>query len=75
MSKKSKRKIHLFGKVWEYIIGNGRIVIWSPDGKKYLTDMSEVSGWSWTDIERGTWKGYFSITPQMIKDHIEYKIL
>lgn len=71
----TRRKVHLFGKTWEYYIGRGTIVIWGPDNKKYVTNFSEVSGWSWTDIERGTWKRYFSITPQMIKDFIEYKLL
>ena len=76
MSKKTRRKIHLFGKVWEYIISKGGgIVIWGPDGKKYLTDMSEVSGWDWNAIERGTWKKYFSITPSMIKHYIEFNLV
>ena len=76
MSKITRRKIHLFGKVWAYYIGSGgSIIIWDPDNKKHVTDMSEVSGWSWTDIERGFWKRYFSITPGMVKKYIEYKLL
>jgi len=75
MAKKAKRKVHINNEVWTYTIGHGRIVIWGPDGKKYLTDYSEVSGWNWNDIERGTWKKYFSITPKLIKNYIEWKLL
>jgi len=74
--KQTRRRIHLFNKVWEYYISRGgNILIWGPDGEKHTTDMSKVSGWNWNEIERGTWKRYFSITPAQIKHYIEYNLI
>jgi hypothetical protein len=65
------RKLHINDEEWQYKIGkSGAIVIFPPNGRKVLTDASEVSGLSWDEVERGTWKGWFHLKPSMIKDWI-----
>lgn len=67
-----KRTIHTGGRVWLYAVGKGAIPIWSPDGVKHVTNLSEVSGWFWDDIERAQHKGYWEgIRPSDIKEFIE----
>jgi len=70
------RKVHIDDQEWTYKIGSGAIVIWSPEGKKHLTNQSVVTGMSWDDLERGKWKGTWKgIGPKLIKEHIEKHIL
>lgn len=67
-----KRKIHIDEEEWIYRIGRQFIVIWSPNNNKYLTNLSEVSGLSWSNIERNIWKGNWKgIKPSEIKKYIE----
>lgn len=70
--KNRQRKLHIDGCIWTYHVGDVYIGIWSPEGKKFLTDISEVSGWPWDDIERGKWKGNWKgISPSMVKNFIK----
>ena len=67
MSRRSKRKIVIGETEWSYIIGGSMVVARnkvSPETRKiYLT---ELTGWTWDDIERRTYKRYFHITPSQI---------
>jgi hypothetical protein len=66
------RNLVLSNGTWKYKIGRSFILIVSPNGKRHLTNQSEVSGLSWEQLERGYWKKWFSgIKPSMIKDWIE----
>lgn len=69
------RTVHIDEQEWLYKIGRINIVIQSPDGIKHVTDMSEISGLSWSEIEKGTYKGWFHITPQQIKTYIQKFIM
>ncbi len=61
---------------WQYRIGSGDIVIFSPNDSRYLTNQSEVTGMSWDNLERGYWKGWFKgIGPGDIRKWIEEHIL
>jgi hypothetical protein len=66
------RKIVLKDGVWQWSIGKENIVIKAPNGRKILTNKSEVSGRTWTDLELDAWKeNTFSFTPKIIKEYIE----
>jgi hypothetical protein len=72
MTKPGFRKLVLASGVWCYRVGKGFIAIFSPTGQKYVTNQSEVSGMSWSDLERGYWKKWFKgIGPGMIRQWIE----
>lgn len=69
------RRIHIKDEagveIWRYrIFQYGRIVIRSPYGKKYLSDVSEILGWSHDEVERGYWKKYLQVKPSQIKAYI-----
>jgi hypothetical protein len=57
---------------WWYSKGKG-IEIWSPQGKRQVTDASTVTGRTWEAIERGYWKktSDCSVTPGHIRAFIE----
>lgn len=62
-SKELRRKsyyiVHIKGRVWQYKVGKTYIVIYSPWGKKYLTDHSKVTGRTWQDIEKSYYKNHY----------------
>lgn len=60
------RKITVDGQVYRYKVGRGAVKV---DGMPHV-DFSRLTGWSWNDIERGTWKRYFSITPRHVRQFI-----
>lgn len=67
-----KKKLHFpDGEVWSWRFGN-HVAIRTPDNKKtYVVSLTEITGWSWDDLERAEWKGYWpEIGPQLIKDYI-----
>lgn len=68
------RKLHLDDGVYSYKIGKQNIVIRLPNGQKKLTNLSEVSGRSWEDIERVIHKNRkrgFSVYPHEIKAYLQ----
>lgn len=66
------RKIHRPDGIWQYKIGSGEIVIFTPDNERILTNQSVVTGMSWYDLERGHWKKTFKgVTPEHITKFIE----
>jgi len=69
------RKIVVNGKTFQYRIGKESVVFRNTHKKSFFADFSEITGWSWNDIERGMWKKYFSITPHQIADYIRKSIL
>jgi len=67
---KGARKIVVYDKHYWWLLARSRIVIWTEEKVKHVFDLSEFTGWSWDDIERGIWKRYFSITPKYVAEQI-----
>jgi len=67
---KGARKIVVDDKTYWWLIGGAYIIIWDEEKKKYFFNLSEFTGWSWNEIERGHWKGYFSIKPKFVAEQI-----
>jgi|TARA_Y100000310_G_C20691033_1_gene822213 hypothetical protein len=66
------RKLQRSNGLWQYKIGVGGIVIFTPENKRILTNQSKVSGLSWDNLERGYWKRWFKgITPKHIDKFID----
>ncbi len=62
------RKLILDNGTWLWKFVKGNVVIKNPQGKKFLTNISTISGISWDMFE----KGYnYSLTPSIIKNWIE----
>ena len=70
MSRRNFRKIHIGESVWEYKIGKQNVVIFSPEGIRYRTDHSKLTGLTWDSIERAHWKGsdIANLTPAIIRE-------
>jgi len=76
-----RRQIHLPSGVWTWEMRRIQILIRNPDGSKTWTvTHSEMTGWSWYELERAHWKragnrpvheGGHQITPKVVKDWIE----
>lgn len=66
-------RIHRLDGLWQYRIGrSGGIVLFSPNNTRIKTDQSEVTGISWDEIERASWKGYATgIKPSNIEHYID----
>jgi len=62
------RKLVLDNGIWLWRYVKGTVIIKNPQGKKYLTDKSEISGVSWESFDNGY---MFAVTPSVIKDWIE----
>ena len=80
MGTRRKRRLHIDGKEWTYIVVHDRIEIRDINNAKHLTDTINLpgnEGWTWDLIERAKWKGNTmpSITPAAVKYYIETKIL
>lgn len=70
---KSYRNISVGGTDYKYKVGRSHVDIRPPEGARMTPDLTEVTGLTWNEIERGTWKRYFSVTPQQIREYIEGK--
>ena len=74
MGKRRYRKIVVDDIEYKWVFGRTAIVIRDADGavvaKPQVTD---ITGLSWDDIERGTYKGYFHLTPKDVADWIRAK--
>jgi hypothetical protein len=70
---KGARKITVNDKRYWWLVARGKIIIWSDT--KHVFDLSEFTGWSWSAIERGKWKRYFSITPKYVAEQIKERKL
>lgn len=46
------RRLVLDSGTWQFKIGESYVQIFSPDGKKYVPDHSQVTGLSWDTLER-----------------------
>ena len=66
----SERNLHIGDEVWSWRVGRTHVVIRNPERKSFIVDFSKLTGMSWQDVERGLWKNWLHITPQMVKDHI-----
>jgi hypothetical protein len=54
--RRGARALDVDGKQWWFRVGHQAIEIWSPEGKRHLTNMSQVTGRDWNTIERGQWE-------------------
>ena len=71
MAKKTKRKIVVDHIEYEWVYGN-HIVVIRRNGKVVAKPtLTEITGLSWNDIERGQWKGWLSITPKNVATWIQ----
>ncbi len=69
---RSRRRLHIDDAEWRYKISSGGIAIWSPDGRKHIVPMNVFTGWSWDNIERAHYKGYWlELGPSEVKAYIE----
>ena len=71
-----KRKVHIDGNEWAYVIGSTFINIWHPVTKKRINvGFDKILGRSWTAIERLQYKNpgceELEIGPGKIKAYIE----
>lgn len=62
---KGWRKINIRNEEWKYKIGKFNVVA-KKEKETIVINLSELTCISWDEIERGVWKGYFSITPKHI---------
>jgi hypothetical protein len=54
----ARRKIVVDGAEWLFSVGKQYVVAKNPvtnEGRKIT--VSEITGWTWTEIERSLWKG------------------
>jgi hypothetical protein len=64
------KKIHTDEGVYQYQVGRQNVLLFDPKGTKSVIPLSDISGLSWDQIERGKWKRWFSVTPSMVRDFI-----
>jgi hypothetical protein len=69
------RKITVGGQDFEYKVGKTCVNITLPNGSRVYPTLSEISGLPVSEVERGQWKKWFSVTPSMLKDYIEKNLL
>lgn len=71
---KTLRRLHMpDGRIVRYrIYESGTIVFFTP--AKHVTDYAKVTGYSWDAVEKGCWKRWLHITPQVCKDYISKQI-
>jgi len=73
---KGARLIVVGKRWWHWLYKGGAIIIWNDKGKKKVfKDLPKILGLSWDEIERGTRKQYFSVTPKMIERLIKDRML
>jgi len=68
------RKVHINNQEWQYHIGQGTVVIQSPDGKKSYHKIHLVKGVCEPDIiDRGRYKRTSDgmVKPSEVKNYIE----
>lgn len=61
------RKIVVNNKTYRYSVGKNWVPIYDGD-RKILTDLSQLTGLSWPEIERQKHKKSFQLTPRRIAD-------
>lgn len=75
MSRKSWRKIVVDGVEYKWIYGHTTVVIRDADNAVVAKPLlTEITGWSWADIERAQYKSYLKITPVQIADWIQENV-
>lgn len=68
-----KRRIHFSEReAWSYRIGNHGVLIRPPDNTEtFRVPLTEITGMSWDELERGHWKGWWDgVGPQEVKGYI-----
>ncbi len=65
------RELTVGGRVYKYKVGKTCINIVLPDGSRVHPTLSEISGLSVYEVERGQHKRWFSVTPSMLADYIK----
>ena len=69
------REITVGGQDFKYKVGKTFVNIVLPDGSRVHPTLSEVSGLSFDEVERGQHKRWFSMTPSVLRDYIEKNLL
>jgi hypothetical protein len=54
--RKSFRKLVIGDDMWQYKVGRGDIIIYSPDNKQHAVRLNVFLGLDWNTIERLHWK-------------------
>ena len=68
------RQIHEPGHEIRYRLGRQFAVI-VVDGARHNVNFSELTGMSWSDIERARYKGWLSIKPSDVHRHVRDKVI
>lgn len=76
----NKRKVHIDGQEWSYVIGSKRVNIWHPvTNKRINVGMDQILGRGWTAIERLRHKNpgckELAAGPGKIKAYIEENLI
>ena len=67
----SYRKLHFGTEVWTYRICNCyKVEVRDPQRKRYVIDVSKMLNLSCDELVKGSYKGWFHITPSQIKKYI-----
>ena len=67
----SWRKIVVDGQPYRWRGGRGgHLSVRGPDGKGCNAPLTQVTGWSWDNIERGHHKRYFCLTPRVVENFV-----
>jgi predicted RNA-binding Zn ribbon-like protein len=72
----SQGKIHFGSEVWTWTAGKGTVAIRDENRKKFAVPMTEITGCSWTEIERSRWKQtrWCEVTPAKVRNYIEREL-
>lgn len=68
------RHLHLSSGTWRYFIGRRGVLIYGPEGQRMYAPLPDVTGLTSDAIERGKWKGWFSVAPSTVRKYIEARL-
>lgn len=59
--------------IWTWRAHKSKVVIQEPNRKKYVVNMTDVTGCTWPELERSRWKQTRTceVTPAKVRRYIE----
>ena len=64
-----RRPITVGGMNWRYRVGKHYCVAKAEDtGEGRKISLADLTGMSWSDVDRGQWKRWFHVTPKQVAD-------
>lgn len=67
---KGYRLLRVEGVLYRYKVGESYVDIRRPDGSRLTPNFQELTDLSWSEIEKGIRKRWFSITPGLLSDYL-----